>query len=222
MDWNYWSYLLPDLLQATQDTLWMVVISTIFTILIGLPLGILLVITDRNGLLQQTWLHQILGFIVNIGRSLPFIILLVAITPFTRLLVGTTIGTSAAIVPLTVAAIPFFGRVAETSLREVDSGVVEAAKAMGCNAWQIILKVLIPESLPSLILGIAITIISLIGYSAIAGAVGAGGLGDLAIRYGYQRFETPVMVVTVVLLIVLVQLIQWLGNTLAQRLTRHA
>ncbi|GHO83796.1 methionine ABC transporter permease [Dictyobacter formicarum] len=222
MDWNYWSYLIPDLLQATQDTLWMVVISTLFTVLFGLPLGVLLVITDRNGLFQLSWLHQILGFIVNIGRSLPFIILLVAITPFTRLMVGTTIGTSAAIVPLTVAAIPFFGRVSETSLREVDGGVVEAAKSMGCNNWQIIRKVLIPEALPSLILGVTITIISLIGYSAIAGAVGAGGLGDLAIRYGYQRFETPVMVVTVVLLIVLVQIIQWGGNRLARRLTRHA
>lgn len=222
MDWNYWSYLLPDLWQATQDTLLMVVVSTIFTVLLGLPLGVLLVVTDRDGLLQFPWLHHILGFIVNIGRSLPFIILLVAITPFTRLLVGTTIGTSAAIVPLTVAAIPFFGRVAETSLREVDGGVVEAAKAMGCNGWQIVLKVLIPEALPSLILGVTITIISLVGYSAIAGAVGAGGLGDLAIRYGYQRFETGVMVVTVVLLIVFVQVIQWIGNRLAERMARHA
>ena len=213
--------LLPDLIQAIQDTLWMVSLSTLFTVLIGLPLGILLVATDKGGLLEMRIIHQILGVIVNIGRSLPFIILLVAITPFTRLLVGTTIGTSAAIVPLTIAAIPFFGRVAETSLREVEHGVVEAAKAMGCNSWQIILKVLIPEALPSLVLGITITIISILSYSAVAGAVGAGGLGDLAIRYGYQRFETQTMIITVVLLIIMVQGIQWFGNILARRLVRR-
>jgi ABC-type metal ion transport system, permease component len=213
--------LLPDLIQATQDTLYMVFVSTLFTIIIGLPLGVLLVITDRDGLLSMPLFNQVLGVIVNIGRSLPFIILLVAITPFTRLVVGTSIGTTAAIVPLTVAAIPFFGRVAETSLREVDKGVVEAAKAMGCNLWRIIIKVLIPEALPSLILGIAITIISLIGYSAIAGAVGAGGLGDLAIRYGYERFETNVMIITIILLIIIVQGIQLLGDIIARRLIRH-
>lgn len=213
--------LLPDLIQATQDTLYMVFVSTLFTVIIGLPLGVLLVITDRDGLLSMPLFNQILGVIVNIGRSLPFIILLVAIMPFTRLVVGTTIGTTAAIVPLTIAAIPFFGRIAETSLREVDKGVVEAAKAMGCNLWRIIAKVLIPEALPSLILGIAITIISLIGYSAIAGAVGAGGLGDLAIRYGYQRFETNVMIITIILLIIIVQGIQLLGDIIARRLVRH-
>lgn len=213
--------ILPDLWQATGETLQMVLVSTFFTILVGLPLGVLLVGTDRRGLFPLRVLHQVIGIIVNIGRSLPFIILLVAITPFTRFVVGTSIGTDAAIVPLTVAAIPFFGRIAETSLREVDAGVVEAAKAMGCTNWQIVLKVLIPEALPSLILGITITIISLLGYSAIAGAVGAGGLGDLAIRYGYQRFETNVMIVTVVLLIILVQGIQLLGNLIASRLVRR-
>jgi D-methionine transport system permease protein len=218
---DYWLSLLPDFWQATQETFLMVIASTLFTVLIGLPLGVLLVITDRNGLLEAPTLNQVLGAIVNAGRSLPFVILLVAITPFTRLIVGTTIGTTAAIVPLTVAAIPFFGRVAETSLREVDSGVVEAAKAMGSTNWQIISKVLIPEALPSLVLGITITIISILSYSAIAGTVGAGGLGDLAIRYGYERFETSVMIATVVLLIVLVQLIQLVGNRLAQRLARH-
>ncbi|GCF11410.1 methionine ABC transporter permease [Dictyobacter arantiisoli] len=221
MDWSYWSALLPDLWQATQDTAQMVVISTIFTIIGGLLLGILLVITDRDGLVEVRWLHAILGFIVNVGRSLPFIILLVAITPFTRLLVGTTIGTTAAIVPLTIAAIPFFARLAESSLREVDNGVVEAARAMGCNGWQIIVKVLVPEALPSLILGVAVTIISLIGYSAIAGAVGAGGLGDLAIQYGYERFDTGVMVVTVVLLVVIVQIIQFAGSWGAAKIARH-
>ncbi|GHO49306.1 methionine ABC transporter permease [Ktedonospora formicarum] len=213
--------ILPELWEATGETLQMVLISTLFTIVVGLPLGVLLVGTDRRGLFPAPALHQVLGVIVNIGRSLPFIILLVAITPLTRFIVGTSIGTDAAIVPLTIAAIPFFGRVAETSLREVDSGVVEAAKAMGCTNWQIVLKVLIPEALPSLVLGVTITIISLLGYSAIAGAVGAGGLGDLAISYGYQRFETDVMIVTVVLLIILVQGIQLLGNLIASKLTRR-
>lgn len=216
-----WLSLLPDLWQATQETFFMVVVSTVLTVIVGLPLGVLLVVTDRGGLLHLPALNQVLGAIVNIGRSLPFIILLVAITPFTRLVVGTTIGTSAAIVPLTVAAIPFFGRVAETSLREVDPGVIEAAKSLGCTNWQIIAKVLIPEALPSLVLGITITIISILSYSAIAGAVGAGGLGDLAIRYGYERFETEVMVITVVLLIVLVQGLQLLGNRLARSLSRR-
>ena len=218
---DYWTMIWPDLWQATQDTIWMVVISTIFTVLIGLPIGVLLAATDNDGLLHIPGLNQVLGTIVNIGRSLPFIILLVAIIPFTRLVVGTSIGTNAAIVPLTIAAIPFFGRVAETSLREVDRGVVEAARSMGCTNWQIILKVLIPEALPSLILGITITIISLIGYSAIAGAVGAGGLGNLAIIYGYERFDTNVMIITVVFLIILVQVIQLAGNFIARKLVHH-
>ncbi|SRR5258708_1381333 len=214
MDWS----LLPDLWQATQDTLYMVGVSTLWTVLLGLPLGVLLVITDRDGLLNMPVLHQILGAIVNIGRSLPFIILMVALIPLTRLIIGTTIGTTAAIVPLIIAAVPFFGRVAETSLREVDSGVIEAARAMGCSSGQVVRKVLLPEALPSLVLGITITIISLISYSAIAGAIGAGGLGDLAITYGYERFETDVMVVTVIVLIVLVQGVQLLGNLLAHNI----
>ncbi len=218
---EYLLSLLPDFWQATQETFLMVITSTLFTVLVGLPLGVLLVITDRKGLLEAPALNQALGAIVNIGRSLPFVILLVAIMPFTRLVVGTTIGTTAAIVPLTVAAIPFFGRVAETSLREVDPGVVEAARAMGCTIWQIVWKVLIPEALPSLVLGITITIISILSYSAIAGTVGAGGLGDLAIRYGYERFETSVMIATVILLIVLVQLLQYIGNWLAHRLSHR-
>lgn len=218
---EYLISLLPDFWQATQETFLMVITSTLFTVLVGLPLGVLLVITDRKGLLEAPTLNQVLGAIVNIGRSLPFVILLVAIMPFTRLVVGTTIGTTAAIVPLAVAAIPFFGRVAETSLREVDPGVVEAARAMGCTVWQIVWKVLIPEALPSLVLGITITIISILSYSAIAGTVGAGGLGDLAIRYGYERFETSVMIATVILLIVLVQLLQYGGNWLARRLSHR-
>ncbi len=218
MDWSVW---VPNLLKGTSETLYMVGVSTLFTLVIGLPLGVLLVITDKKGLLALPVFNQILGVVVNILRSLPFIILLVVIIPFTRLIVGTTIGSTAAIVPLSIAAIPFFARVAETGLREVDRGLVEAAQAMGCSTWQIIYKVLIPEAFPSLILGTALTIISLISYSAMAGAIGGGGLGDLAIRYGYQRFETEIMIATVVLLILLVQGIQFLGNKLALKLSKR-
>jgi len=218
MDWSIW---IPNLWAGTLDTLYMVGISAFFTVLIGLPLGVLLVVTDRGGLAAAPTFNQTAGAIVNAGRSLPFIILLVAVIPFTRLVVGTTIGATAAIVPLTLAAIPFFARVAETALREVDRGLVEAAQAMGCTVWQIIMKVLIPESLPSLVLGVTITLISLISYSAMAGAIGGGGLGDLAIRYGYQRFETEVMLATVVLLIALVQGIQLVGNAIARRVSKR-
>ncbi len=214
MDWTI-------LWTGTLDTLYMVGIATLFTVVLGLPLGVFLVVTDRGGLLEAPALNQSLGTVVNAARSLPFIILLVVVIPFTRLVVGTTIGATAAIVPLALAAIPFFARVTETSLREVDRGLVEAAQAMGCTPGQIILKVLIPEALPSLVLGVTITIISLIGYSAMAGAIGGGGLGDLAIRYGYQRFETGVMIATVVLLIVLVQGIQVLGNFFARKVSRR-
>lgn len=218
MDWSVW---LPNLWTGTLETLCMVGVSTFFTVLFGLPLGVLLVTTDRTGLTPAPLLNSVLGTIINAARSLPFIILLVLVIPFTRLLVGTSIGATAAIVPLSLAAIPFFARVAETALREVDRGLVEAAHAMGCSPWQIISKVLIPEALPSLVLGVALTLISLIGYSAMAGAIGGGGLGDLAIRYGYQRFETAVMIATVVLLILLVQGIQALGNRAAARLSHR-
>jgi len=212
---------LPRFWAASLETLLMVGVATAFTALLGLPLGILLVVSDRDGLRPAPALHRALGALVNIGRSLPFIILLVAVVPLTRLIVGTTIGTTAAIVPLTLAAIPFFARVVETALREVDRGLVEAAHAMGCSPWEIVRKVLLPEAMPGLVLGLTITVISLIGYSAMAGAVGGGGLGDLAIRYGYQRFQTEVMFVTVALLVVLVQLIQLLGNRLARRLAHR-
>ncbi|HOJ01032.1 MAG TPA: methionine ABC transporter permease [Anaerolineaceae bacterium] len=218
MDWSIWLF---NLSKGTVETIYMVGISTVFTALFGLPLGILLVITDRNGLLPSPTVSDILGVIVNISRSLPFIILLVVVIPITRFVVGTTIGATAAIVPLTLAAIPFSARVAESGLREVDRGLVEAAQAMGCSVWQIITKVLIPEALPSLILGITLTIISLISYSAMAGAIGGGGLGDLAIRYGYQRFETEIMIATVILLIILVQGIQVLGNHLAKKVLKR-
>jgi len=199
----------------------MVGVATLFTITLGLPLGVLLVVTDQRGLESAPRLNQALGAIINTARSLPFIILLVVIIPFTRLVAGTTIGATAAIVPLSLAAIPFFARVTETALREVDRGVVEAAQALGCTSWQIITRVLIPEALPSLILGVALTIINLIGYSAMAGAIGGGGLGDLAIRYGYQRFETEIMIATVVLLIVLVQGVQILSNAIARRVSKR-
>lgn len=219
MEWNVW---LPHLWTGTLDTLYMVGVSALFTVLLGLPLGVLLVVTDKDGLKPAPAFNQVLGTVINAARSLPFIILLVVVIPFTRLVVGTTIGSTAAIVPLSLAAIPFFARVAESALREVERGLVEAAQAMGCTDAQIVLKVLIPEALPSLILGVALTVISLIGYSAMAGAIGGGGLGDLAIRYGYQRFETEVMIVTVVLLILLVQGIQALGNAVTRRVSHRA
>ena len=217
MDWSVW---FSGLWDGTVDTLYMVGISTVFTLIAGLPLGILLVITDENGLMPARIFNQILGAVVNAARSLPFIILLVVVIPLTRFITGTTIGATAAIVPLTIAAIPFFARIAESGLRDVDKGLVEAALAMGCTPLQIVYKVLIPESLSSLILGLTITIISLISYSAMAGAIGGGGLGDLAIRYGYQRFETEVMVATVILLIVLVQGIQIFGNYVAKSVSK--
>ncbi len=203
------------LLEATWETLYMTGVAAVFIIIAGLPLGVLLVATDRGGVWEMPLLNRILGAVVNIGRSAPFIILMVAVSPLTRLIVGTTIETTAAIVPLVIAAIPFMGRVVEQSLREVDPGLVEAAVAMGSSAWQIIRKVLIPEALPSLIRGTALMMISVLGYSAMAGAIGGGGLGDLAVRWGYMRFKTDIMIACLVVLVVLVQLIQFLGDRLA-------
>jgi len=211
---------LPRLWQESLTTIYMVGVSTLFTVLLGLPLGVVLTLTDERGLAPHLVLNRVIGFIVNLARSLPFIILLVVIIPFTRALVGTSIGPTATIVPLTLAAVPFFARVVESTLREVPRGLIEAAQSMGSSNWQTVSKVLIPESLPGLILGIALTLISLVGYSAMAGAVGGGGLGDLAIRYGYQRYETEVMVVTVVLLLILVQGVQWLGDHLAANVSK--
>jgi D-methionine transport system permease protein len=206
------------LAQGLQETLYMVGLSLVLAELGGIPLGIALVITGPNHLWPCSWLNQVLGIVVNVGRSIPFIILLVAIIPLTRLIVGTSIGTAAAMVPLTAAAIPFVARLVESSLLEVDSGVIEAAQAMGASPRQIIWKVLLPEALPSLVLGATITAVNLIGYSAMAGAVGGGGLGDLAIRYGYQRFRGDIMLATVLVLVLLVQVMQALGNRLARRL----
>ncbi|MCP3164953.1 methionine ABC transporter permease [Myxococcus qinghaiensis] len=202
---------------VTLETLYMTSVATVLVVLAGLPLGVLLVLTDRGGLWERPGLHRVLGTFVNVGRSVPFIILMVAIVPLTRLLVGTTIGTTAAIVPLVVAAIPFMGRVVEQGLREVDSGLVEAAIAMGSTHRRVIVRVLLPEALPSLVRGTALVVISLLGYSAMAGAVGGGGLGDLAVKYGYMRFRTDVMLGCLAVLLALVQLVQWLGDGVASR-----
>ncbi|NUR83763.1 MAG: ABC transporter permease [Nonomuraea sp.] len=197
----------------------MVAWSTLLTALFGLPLGVALVVFDRGGLLPLPALKAVLGVVVNVGRSLPFIILMLALIPFTRFVVGTTLGVAAVVVPLTVGAVPFFARLVETALREVGRDVVQAAQAMGAGRTAIVVKVLLPEALSGLVAGLTVTVIALIGYTAMAGVVGGGGLGDLAVRYGYQRFDTLVMVVTVVLLIVIVQLIQSLGDVVARRLS---
>lgn len=211
----------PRLVQASLTTLYMVGVSTLLTVLFGLPLGVLLVVSDSKGLSPKPALNKILGVVVNLTRSLPFIILLVVLIPFTRWIAGTSIGPTAAIVPLTIAAVPFFARVTESALREVPSGLIEAAQAMGSSEWQIVSKVYIPEALPGLVLGVALTLINLLGYSAMAGAVGGGGLGDLAIRYGYQRFETEVMLVTVVLLVLFVQVVQSRGDRIAAKVSKR-
>lgn len=198
----------------------MVAVATIIGGIIGIPLGITLVTTSKGHILENRFINQILGTIVNIIRSIPFIILMVAIIPFTRLVVGSAIGTTAAMVPLVIAAIPFIGRQVETSLTEVPYGLVEAALSMGATPVQIIRRVLLPEAMPSIIQQLTTVVISLVGESAMAGAIGGGGLGDLAIRYGYQRFRPDVMIATVIILIVLVQLVQFLGNLLAKRLNK--
>ncbi|MGM0437016.1 MAG: methionine ABC transporter permease [Bacillota bacterium] len=203
------------MITGIQETLYMVGASVIFSIIFGIPLGIITTVTRNGHILENKIVFKIFNTIINIGRSIPFIILMVAIIPFTRFIVGSSIGTTAAIVPLSIAAIPFMGRVVDNALLEIDKGVIEAAQSMGATPIEIIFKVLIPESLSSIILGITLTTISLISYSAMAGAIGGGGLGDIAIRYGYQRFKPIVMLETIVILLVLVQIIQWLGNKLA-------
>jgi D-methionine transport system permease protein len=211
----------PLLEQACLETLVMVGWSTLIAVLGGLPVGILLVLTDRGGLLQHAVLNKVLGQVVNIARSMPFIILMVALMNFTRWVTGTTIGSEAAVVPLAIGGIPFFARLVETAVREVDHGLVEAVQAMGGNAWTVVRKVLVPEALPSLIAATTTTVIALIGYSAMAGTVGGGGLGDLAVRYGYQRFESGLMWVTVAILAVVISLIQFAGDCAARALHRR-
>ncbi len=204
---------------ATLETVYMVIISSIIAMLAGIPLGIILYITRKKNILEHVALHQTLAAIVNMTRSIPFVILMVAVIPFTRLLVGSSIGTNAAIVPLSLCAIPFVARIAENAFMEVNTGLIEAAIAMGATPWQIIKKVLIPEALPSIVNGLTLTIVSLVGYSAMAGAIGGGGLGDLAIRYGYQRFDVNMMLITIAIMIIMVQIIQWAGDILTKRLT---
>ena len=203
------------------ETLLMVFLSTLFGYIFGLPLGVLLYMYDEDGIKPNKALYRVLDIIVNIGRSIPFIILLILIIPFTKLLVGKSYGTLATIVPLTVSAIPFIGRLIQSSLKEVDKGVIEAAKSMGASNIQIVLKVLLKEARPSLINGITICLGTIIGYSAMAGAVGGGGLGDIAIRYGYYRYQTDIMIITVVIIVLLVQIIQYLGNKLSKKLDRR-
>ncbi|MEG0071735.1 MAG: methionine ABC transporter permease [Raoultibacter sp.] len=209
------------LAQGTGDTVIMTGVSTLFAYLLGIPLGVFVSVTAPSGLRPHRALNAVLGWIINIGRSIPFIILLVALIPFTRLIVGTSLGVPGAVVPLVIASAPFVGRMVEQSLAEVDGGLVEAAQSFGASVWQIVVKVLLKESLPSLVRGASITFITLFGYSAIAGTVGAGGLGDIAIRYGYQRFNGDVMIAAVILCIILVQLIQSAGDLLARRIDKR-
>lgn len=206
---------------ATWDTLLMVGGSLLFIVVLGLPLGVLLFLTGKRQLLEQPALYGVVSFVVNVLRSVPFIILLIVMIPVTVIIVGTSLGVAGVIPPLVAAGTPFFARLVETSLREVDRGVIEATQAMGASTRQIILGALLPEALPGIIAGITVTAITLVSYAAMAGVVGGGGLGDLAIRYGYQRFQTDVMVITVILLVVFVQLLQMIGDRLVLYFSRR-
>ncbi|MEY9873377.1 D-methionine transport system permease protein [Streptacidiphilus sp. MAP12-33] len=213
-----WNDMQPLLVQATQETVWMVGLAALATVLVGLPLGLLLALTRRGGLLPNAPVNKLVGTVVNVGRSLPFVILIVAIFPLTRWVVGTTLGWQAATVPLAIAAIPFFARLVETAVADVDAGLIEAVQAMGGSTWTVVRKVLLPEALPALVSSLTTTVIALIGYSAMAGTVGGGGLGTLAINYGYMRFETTFMWVIAAELVVLVTLVQLVGEGLARSL----
>lgn len=215
------SLLFERLWQGLLDTLLMVGVSSLLALLAGIPLAVFLVTSSRGGIFEAPRLNRVLGAIVNLFRSVPFLILMVALIPFTRLVVGTTYGVWAAVVPLTIAATPFFARIAEVSLREVDHGLIEAAQAMGCRRRHIVWHVLLPEALPGIVGGFTITLVTMINSSAMAGAIGAGGLGDLAYRYGYQRFDTQVMLTVIVVLVVMVSFIQFGGDRLAQRLNKR-
>lgn len=213
--------ILPDLNKAFFETLYMVAISLGVSLIVGLPLGILLFVTDKGLLFENALIKQTAGILVNLIRSVPFIILLVALLPLTQLITGTTIGPTAASVSLSVAAIPFFARLVETSLREIDKGVIEAAVAVGATPWMIIREVLLPEAKPSIVQAITVTAISLLGYSAMAGIVGGGGIGDFAIRFGYYRYDNTIMITTVILLIVIVQLMQVIGDGVARAVNKR-
>lgn len=207
--------------QGTWDTIVMTLLATLFAYIIGVPVGVLLNITAPDGLRPNRAVSTVVGWIVNVGRSIPFVILMVAIIPFTRFVVGTSLGVPGAIVPLTVSAAPFVARMVEQSLAEVDGGLVEAAQSFGANTWQIVTKVLLRESLPSLVRGASIAVITVFGYTAMAGVVGAGGIGDIAIRYGYQRYQADVMIAAIILCIVLVQVFQSAGDILARKIDRR-
>ena len=206
---------------STLETLYMVFFSTLFSLLIGFPIGILLTVTKEGNILESPKLNKVLDFIINTLRSFPFIILMILLFPLSRIIVGTTIGITAAIVPLSISAAPFVARMIEGALNEVDKGLIEASSSMGANNWTIIFKVMIPETMPHIIHGITVTVISLIGFSAMAGTIGAGGLGDLAIRFGYQRFKTDIMVYAVIVIIIVVQILQSLGNYLVYRAKKN-
>lgn len=216
-----WSELFDLFVTSLGETLVMVGISGVIGALLGVPLGVVLHLTDRGGPLSHPLFNRLIGVVVNAVRSIPFIILLVVVIPFTRFLAGSSIGTAAAVVPLTIAAIPFIARLVESALREVDKGLVEAAQSMGASTGQIVWKVLLPEAMPGIVAGLTITFVSLVGYSAMAGAIGGGGLGDLGIRYGYQRYITEVMVAVVLILIVLVQAVQSFGDWLVRRISHR-
>ena len=216
-----WTTLLQLVGTATAQTLTMVFFSTVFSLLLGAPLGVLLCITAEGNLMPKPILHQLLDRVVNILRSFPFIILMILLFPFSRFIIGTSIGTAATVVPLSIAAAPFVARVIESALMEIDRGVIQAATAMGSSIPEIIFKVMIPEALPSLVAGITLTVINLIGYSAMAGAIGGGGLGDLAIRYGYQRFRSDILLAAVIVILVMVELIQLIGTRISSALAKQ-
>ena len=209
------------ILDSTLETLYMVFFSTLFSLIIGFPIGILLVITKEGNILEKPKLNKVLEMIINTLRSFPFIILMICLFPLSRIIVGTTIGSTAAIVPLSISAAPFVARMIEGALNEVDRGLIEASSSIGASNSTIILKVMIPETMPHIIHGITVTVISLIGFSAMAGTIGAGGLGDLAIRFGYQRFKTDIMIYSVIVIILLVQILQSFGNYLVYRAKRN-
>lgn len=215
------SLAIDRLWQGLLDTLLMVGVSSLLALLIGLPMAVILVVTGRGDLFPNPLLNRLLGWLVNLFRSIPFLILMVALIPFTRWIVGTTYGVWAAVVPLTLAATPFFARIAEVSLREVDEGLTEAAQAMGFQRWHIVWHVLLPEARPGIVSGFTITLVTMINASAMAGAIGAGGLGDLAYRYGYQRFDMQVMLTVIVVLVALVTLLQLCGDRLSRRLNHR-
>ncbi|WP_281270304.1 methionine ABC transporter permease [Cryobacterium soli] len=227
---QFWSDLFQVLLIGTGQTLYMVGVSLLITVIVGLPLGILLVGTEPGGLFESPFgsrragrvINRVLDFIVNLGRSVPFIILMVALIPFTRLVVGTFIGPTAAIVPLAVVAIPFFARMVEIAIKEVDTGLIEAAESLGATRWQIVSKVLVPEALAPMILGLSTTVTSIINFSAMVGTVAGGGLGDVAVRYGYQRYSTIHMVAVIIVIFVIVMLLQGLATMLAKRFAHRS